>query len=304
MIFIILILFVLLITLILVARKCLNIVILPKRFSFSEERDYEISKGFKHVFDLYDSVWNREDFSLDVNGVTIRGEVIINEHPKGNKAAIIAHGHTANRYADLKYADLFYKAGFHVVIYDERHFGASSGEICTLGQEEAKDLRDIFRYTKERFGEDCSIGLHGESMGAATSLLVLKYIRPDFVIADCPFADSVVLFKEFVRKDLGIFSSLVVWTVCQIARIRYRYNVKETSPIAVVRNSDVPICFMHGTADTLIDCHHSRDMYAVCRNGNSELHLFEGAEHARSIVSDPEAYEAILRDFLKNCAML
>ena len=37
---------------------------------------------------------------------------------------------------------------------------------------------------------------------------------------------------------------------------------------------------------------------------NSELHLFDGAEHARSIVSDPKGYEAILKDFLKKCDML
>lgn len=301
MIIFLLVLIILIIVLINIGQKCLNTVILPKQYSFSDLRDYEIGKGFKDAFDKYDSVWNREDFSLDVNGVTIKGEIIRNDHPKGNKVAIIAHGHTANRYACLKYADLFYKAGYHTLIYDERHFGDSTGDICTLGQEEAKDLRDIFNFTKEKFGKDCIIGLHGESMGAATSLLVLQYVKPDFVIADCPFADSVVLFKEFVRKNFGIFSSLVVWTVCQIAKIRYHYNVKETAPIEAVRNADVPICFMHGSADTLIDCHHSKDMFAVCRNKNSELHLFEGAEHARSIVSDPEGYEKILNDFLKKC---
>ncbi|MBO4919512.1 MAG: alpha/beta hydrolase [Erysipelotrichaceae bacterium] len=304
MIILLLILAILLIVLFRIAQKCLNIVILPKQYSFSELRNYEIGKGFKDAFDKYDNEWHREDFSLDVNGVTIKGEIIRNDHPKGNKVAIIAHGHTANRYACLKYADLFYRAGYHAVIFDERHFGDSTGDICTLGQEEAKDLRDIFRFTKEKFGEDCIIGIHGESMGAATSLLVLQYMKPDFVIADCPFADSVVLFKEFVRKSMGIFSSLVVWTVCQIAKVRYHYDVKGTSPIRVVKDADVPICFMHGNADTLIDCHHSKDMLAVCRNKNSELHLFDGAEHARSIVSDPEGYEAILKDFLKKCDML
>lgn len=304
MIIVLLILAILFAVLIHIAQKCLNIVILPKRYSFSDLRDYEIDKGFKDAFDQYDNVWNREDFSLDINGVTIKGEIIRNKHPVGNKVAIIAHGHTANRYACLKYADLFYRAGYHAVIYDERHFGDSTGDICTLGQEEAKDLRDIFAFTKEKFGQDCIIGLHGESMGAATSLLVLQYVKPDFVVADCPFADSVVLFKEFVRKNMGPFSSLIVWTVCQIGKLRYHYDVKGTSPIDAVKDADVPICFMHGDSDTLIDCHHSKDMFAVCRNKKSELHLFKGAEHARSIAVDPEGYEAILRDFLKSCDML
>ncbi|MBR4462599.1 MAG: alpha/beta hydrolase [Erysipelotrichaceae bacterium] len=304
MILLVLIPVILLIALIVVAQKCLAIVIFPKRYSFPEMRDYEISKGFSDAFEKYDRVWNREDFSLGTNGIVIKGEIIRNDHPIGNKVAIIAHGHTANRYADLKYADLFYLAGYHVVIYDERHHGDTSGDICTLGQEEAKDLRDIFRFVRERFGNDCLIGLHGESMGAATSLLVLQYVRPDFVVADCPFADSIVLFTEFIRKNLHIFPSLIVWTVCQIARLRYRYDIKGTSPINAVKDSDVPICFMHGAADNLIDCHHSKDMFAVCKNENSELHLFEGADHACSITSDPKGYETILRDFLKRCNAL
>ncbi|MBQ1287619.1 MAG: alpha/beta hydrolase, partial [Erysipelotrichaceae bacterium] len=94
------------------------------------------------------------------------------------------------------------------------------------------------------------------------------------------------------------------WTVCQIGKLRYHYDVKGTSPINAVKDADVPICFMHGDSDTLIDCHHSKDMFAVCRNKKSELHLFKGAEHARSIAVDPEGYEAILRDFLKSCDML
>lgn len=287
-----------------IANKCLEIVIRPQRFSLSDERDYEIKKGFSAVFEKYDKTWHKEDFLLDVNGITIKGEIIRNNEPVGNRVAIIAHGHTANRYAALKYADLFYKAGYHIVIYDERYHGESGGDICTLGQEEAKDLRDIFNYVKELFGDDCIIGLHGESMGAATSLLVLNYVSPDFVVADCPFSDSVILFREYVKKNLGVFPVLIVWAVCQIARLRYHYDVKGTSPINAVKSSNVPICFMHGTADGLINCHHSKDMIAVCRNDNSELHLFEGADHARSITSDPEGYEAILRDFLKKCGAL
>ncbi len=61
---------------------------------------------------------------------------------------------------------------------------------------------------------------------------------------------------------------------------------------------------MHGAADTLIACSHSEELYRACRDEQSELHLFDGADHAQSIVSDRARYEAVLLAFLKKSGAL
>ncbi|MBQ2894009.1 MAG: dienelactone hydrolase family protein, partial [Clostridia bacterium] len=76
------------------------------------------------------------------------------------------------------------------------------------------------------------------------------------------------------------------------------YDFTKTVPINCVKNSNVPICFIHGASDTFIQPHHSVDMYNVCQNPNSELHLFDGAEHARSIAVDKPRYEQVVCDFI------
>ena len=288
------------VVLLFIAFKCLNLVVKPICYTEEQIRTNEINDGFGDAVEAYETKWKREDLALERNGITISGEVITNPDAQ-NKVAIILHGHTANRYASLKYAYMFYRKGYHVVIYDERHFGRSTGDFCTLGQEEALDLKMVYDYVKQIFSQDCLIALHGESMGAATSLLSLKYIRPDLVVADCPFCDSERLFNEFVIKNLHIPPVFVIPLVKVLASLLYDYHIDQVSPIEAVKQSDVPICFMHGTSDDLIDCDHSKQMYKVCKNPLSQLNLFEGAAHARSVFVDKKRYEEILYRFLDSC---
>lgn len=283
--------------LIFIGEKSLDIVVKPKRFSYDEMRQYEINNGFADDIDAYENVWDSEEFLIKCDGADISGEIIINPENKDNRVVIVCHGHTANRLACIKYANMFYKRGFHAVIYDERHFGKSTGDYCTLGDKECDDLIKIFNFVKEKFNNPI-IFLHGESMGAATVLLSLKYIKPEGVVADCPFCDSERLYKEFIKQNLHIPAALIFPVVNLIAKLQYRYDIRQTSPIKAIRNTDVPICFMHGKADTLIDCDHSKQLYEICNNPKSKLYLFDDAIHAYSVVKDKNRYEKLLNDFI------
>lgn len=280
---------------------CLRMVARPKRWSAMDMRSQEIENGFADCIEAYEKTWHREKVTFERDGVILRGEFIDNPDERGErrKIAVICHGQTANRYSALKYADIFYRAGFSALIYDERYFGESGGTCCTLGQEESLDLAEILTQVRQHFGSDCLIALHGESMGAATALLSLRYTNVDLIIADCPFADSELLFRQWLGNYLPIPPALILPFFEFVARTRFGYHVKEASPIAAVREADVPICFMHGDTDTLVPCSHSEELRRACRDGRSELHLFEGADHAQSIVTDRARYESILLSFLR-----
>lgn len=280
--------------------ECLKRIVRPAMHKETELLENEYRNGFGSAIEAYKNEWKKEDFSLPSDDVILSGEIIRNPAAQ-NKAVIICHGQKVCRISSIKYAQMFYKLGYHVVIYDERHFGRSTGKYSTLGQNEAKDLKNVYEFTKQTFGQDCRIGIHGESMGAATALLSLKYIKPAFVVADCPFSDSYKLFEEFTIKNVHLPPILILPFVELIAKHRYDYDIRNTSPIVSVKESDVPICFMHGTSDGLIKCEHSKAMHEVCKNEKSRLHLFEGADHARSVVIDPKRYEKLLDEFVLDC---
>jgi len=282
-----------------VAKSLLKAATTPTAHSLEHAREYQ-AKHENIDFDTYDNVWKKEKFEVDGIQGKIRGEVIFNEKASSpNKVAVICHGHTWNRINSIKYANIFYAKGYNVVIYDHAYFGESDGKYTTLGDCERYDLSSVLDFVREKFGKDAIVGLHGESLGAATVLLELGLRKDiDFVVADCPFSDTMSYYRQLCVKVTHLPSFPIVDMANAMSKRKFGYDFKKVSPIVAVEQSETPICFIHGKADTFILPMHSEKMYKVCKNPLSELHLVEGAEHARSHVTDNNAYRKMVGDFV------
>lgn len=209
---------------------------------------------------------------------------------------LISHGYTDNRFGALKYAYMYLELGFNVIVYDLRGHGLNEPAICTYSIRESQDLLAMIQDSRERFRNMAILGIHGESLGAATSVAVLKEKPPvDFAVADCGFSDIVPVLKG-AMKGMHL-PGFLVYLVSVCARIRYGYSFREMRPIESLRENHIPILFIHGAEDSFILPEHSERMKAATK-GYAELHLIPGAGHAMSILTDPKKYQAIVRGFL------
>ena len=183
------------------------------------------------------------------------------------------------------------------MLYDCRGHGENESVPCSIGNLEAQDLLSVIRDTYERYGEEIELGLHGESMGSATSLSVLKYQpKVRFVVADCGFTCLYDLIGTLYRsRHVGFLLD----PVNLIMEKKYHFNMKQTCPRDALKENQVPLCLIHGTSDTLISPKNS-DELAAATAGYKEVHKVEGAEHACSrYVLGEEAYAEIVRAFLE-----
>ena len=209
---------------------------------------------------------------------------------------LISHGYTDNRFGSLKYAFMYLEQGFNVILYDLRGHGLDEPTFCTYTVRERKDLLAMILDSRERYPNASLFGLHGESLGAATSIAVLEEKPPvDFVVSDCGFSDIVPVLKGAI-KGMHLPGSLVdIASVC--ARIRFGYSFSEMRPIDSLKENTIPILFIHGAEDSLILPEHSERMKEATK-GYADLHLIPGADHAMSILTDPESYRKYVADFL------
>ena len=246
--------------------------------------------------------WNKQDFEVDGVHGKIRGEVVFHpdmQNQTRKKVAIVCHGHTCNRITSVKYGEIFYTQGYSLVLYDHAYFGLSDGQYTTLGFNEKFDLSSVIDYTKSIFGQDCFLALHGESMGAVTILCELGIRNDiDLLVADCGFSHTMNYYRELCFQIAHVPHFPAVDFANDISKRSIGYDFTKTIPIDCVKNSNVPICFIHGAADDFILPHHSEDMYKASPNPNSELHLFEGANHARCITNDQPRYAKVVCDFI------
>jgi len=94
----------------------------------------------------------------------------------GNPAIVMAHGFSAVKEMALdRYAEVFSAAGFGVLVYDHRNFGASDGEprqeIDPWGQ--VRDYRSAIRWTLERPEVDADrVGIWGSSFSGGEVIIV------------------------------------------------------------------------------------------------------------------------------------
>ncbi|MCR5655554.1 MAG: alpha/beta hydrolase [Lachnospiraceae bacterium] len=80
------------------------------------------------------------------------------------------------------------------------------------------------------------------------------------------------------------------------------HSLLKMRPIDSLDENEIPILFLHGAEDSFILPKNSEDM-AKRTKGKSEIHLIPGAEHAKSILTDPILYQKYVEGFLEDLGM-
>lgn len=276
-----------------VSGAMLHIVTKPRRATMEQSVARERENGSYGDYDTYD----REPLELVMeDGYILHGELL--KRP-GRKYVIITHGYSDTRLGSLKYAHIYYRLGYNVCIYDLRHHGENVDTYCSMGYRESRDIVTIAEYLKKRFGSDITLGLHGESLGSASSILALgRYPDFDFCVSDCGFADLGKLLEYLCRVRIRLPGKLS-HLASLASRVRYRYRLDGIRPVDVFSGEiRTPVLFIHGEADDFIPPEHCRMMYEAA-GGKKELALFPGAGHAQSYFSDSARYERVVGEFLQ-----
>ena len=259
----------------------------------SYEETLRRSKEEEHSYGEFDS-FEKEPFEVTLrDGYVVRGDVFPLD-PK--KVVLISHGHGDNKYTGIRFVRVFRDLGYSTVIYDLRGHGHNKPFVCTMGLNESKDLIEVLAAVRERF-PDAEIGLHGLSMGCATTVMALKY-KPEvrFAVADCGYG-----FLENICLDTIKSLRAPAWMMFFVnlaCSHRYGYRPSDVKPIDSLDDNEIPVCFIHGTEDKLISYHQSEWMYARNKGSRKELHLIPESAHAKAWAHDPAAYEKIVSDFI------
>ncbi|MEK4485318.1 alpha/beta hydrolase [Psychrobacillus sp. FSL H8-0484] len=265
-----------------------------KEYDFILNREIT-SKRLDEVW--YNTVNKTEQWIESKNGYSLKA--IFLEPLQTNNYVIICHGVTENKINSLRFVRMFERLGFNTVVYDHRRHGDSGGKTTSFGFYEKIDLQSILEAVRERAGEQAIIGIHGESMGAATTLLYAGSIvdDADFYISDCAFSDFEDQVYHIMTQTTPIRSSLAIRFANLFLKIRDGYTLNLVSPIDVVDNIEKPVLFIHSLQDDFILPKMTKDLYEK-KNGPKKLKMFEIGEHAKSFNENSEEYEQVVADFL------
>lgn len=218
----------------------------------------------------------------------------------GDKWVLLLHGYTGWKEEMYQFACWYYRQGYSVLVPDLRCQGESEGDFIGMGWTDHYDCELWIAHILEQAPE-AQIVLHGQSMGAATALLmagspeVSEHIRA--VVSDSAYTSGYEMFGDKITEWFHLPAAFFVDSACLMLKLRGGYNLKDTSPVRAVAESGIPTLFIHGDEDRMIDVNMSYELFeaAACEK---ELFIVEGAGHAQAQDKDPDVYFGKISEFL------
>ena len=253
--------------------------------------------------------WSQNAEKQKITATTLDGYTLVAQEffPKEgcedtNKWVILLHGYTGWKEEMYQFGYWYYNQGFHVLVPDLRAQGESEGDFIGMGWTDHIDCEQWIQYILSQT-PDAQIVLHGQSMGAATALMMSgDQASSDHVVAvisDCAYTDAYTMFEDKIGEWFGLPAFPLEDSACIMLQLRGGYNLKDASAINAVKQSDIPTLFIHGDKDAMIDVAMAYELYdsATC---DKELLIIEDAGHAQAQDKNPELYYATVSSFIGN----
>jgi uncharacterized protein len=214
------------------------------------------------------------DTTFNGEGVELKGWRCRGAFPHRG-TVVYLHGVADNRSSSVGVIDRFGKRGFDIIAYDSRAHGDSSGDFCTYGFFEKRDLLRVVDGIASG-----PIVLIGTSLGAGVALQEAALdARITAIVAAETFSDLRTVAAE---RAPFFFTAQVIDRAFRIAEEQGRFNATEVSPVAAAKTIRIPVLLVHGANDTDTSPDHSRRVLAAL-DGPKRLIVVPGARHNESL---------------------
>lgn len=235
-------------------------------------------------------------------GLTLVGHWYPAENAK--RIVVCMHGWRSSWYADFgACAQFLHDSGCSILCPDQRSQGESEGDHIGFGVLEREDCRDWVNYVIERFGTKLPIYLCGISMGATTVLMASGYEYPPCVrgiISDCGFTSPHEIWSHIMKNNLHISDKIGYPIANFFVNKKASFDGDDMSTVDALRNTRLPVLFVHGEEDTFVPVQMTYENYAACASDKT-MFTVPGAGHGMSYFYDPEGYRrAVLEFFAQN----
>ena len=253
----------------------------------------EVNKPINDSIDLdfieVDTIHNDDNFDLEVWRFDM-------EPSKG--VVVLFHGYLHAKTSLWQEAKAFYRMGYSVLLVDFRGAGNSEGTTCTLGYNEAIDVKRTFQYCQEEFPNQ-RIFLYGSSMGAVAILrsLVTYNIYPNGIILQSPFTTLFSsIEKRLELQRLPTFPSayfLTFWS-----GYFNEFNAFEHNPIEDAAKIKCPTLLIHGMLDQYISYEDSESIFHQL-GGPKEFGVFGKSGHESILNKEEPNWVYLVTNFME-----
>lgn len=212
---------------------------------------------------------------------------------------VIIHGYTSEPRGMGMYAQKYHELGYNVLMPSLNGHADSEAGAVTMGWKDRLDIVDWVNFIAKNYPHS-KIILHGESMGAATTMMTTGEELPANVkvaVADCGYTSVWDIFSNKIKNNFKMHEFPTLYSANTINKIYSGFDFKEASAVEQLKKSKTPTIFIHGDKDTFVPYEMLDRVYeaAACEKAKVTI---PDSPHARNACVNPELYWNSILEFI------
>ena len=232
----------------------------------------------------------------DSEGLKLEGWYVPVKDAKGT--ILLHHGHAGTKSGIVKEANYFNELGYNTFALDARSHGNSQGNVCTIGYEEAEDVKLSYDFVKSK-GEK-NIILWGVSMGAA---MVMKAVpaydlKPSKIMLDCPFGSMPDAVKGRLRMS-HIPESPIAEILLFYGSLIRGYWAFDYKPYEYAKGITCPVLYGWGRNDVRVTQAETDADFNNLASKDKTLVIYENSGHQSFCKNEEAKWKASVKAFLE-----
>ncbi len=231
-------------------------------------------------------------FITSKDGLRLHGIYLPAKNKDEKRCVILAHGYSWQALQMTEYALWWQERyGVNVLMPDARAHGESDGRYIGMGWPERFDIHQWCEWLISRHGPDCSIALHGISMGGATCVLAAGENPPPQVkllIEDCCFSNAYEELAFQLSNDFGLPGFPFLPLADIFCNICAGYRLSDVQVDKKAENIHIPTVIIHGLNDTFVPPHMAKCIYDAVACSEKKLIFVRDAEHIEAFWKDTD----------------
>ena len=268
----------------------------------TDDIEANLAAGTDSYHEWLDSMDFQRETLVSEDGYELVASYLASKEEDSHLWALVLHGYTGWKEAMYPYARMYYRRGYHCIIPDLRTQGESEGDYIGMGWTDHYDCM-LWIDRILQMDPEARIVIHGQSMGAATALLMSgeeelsDHVKA--VVSDAAYTDAYSMFGEKLTAWFSLPPFPIVDTAVLMLKLRGGYDLMDASPIDAVKKSETPTLFIHGDLDAMISVDMAYRLYDAARC-EKDLLIVEGAGHAQCKDKDPDQFVKKVFEFISS----
>ena len=275
----------------------------------SKDNQFQDISFNEEISDLF-SV-EREGFSCERDGLTIKGTVFLPKGKTNCPIAVISHGFMANQMFSQIHAQNLAKMGYAAFCFDfcgGTLVGSSDGDSTDMSVlTEAEDLKAVIEFAKEQsYTDENELVLLGCSQGGFVSAIVaaemkeevdaLILLYPALCIPD-DARSGEMMFAKFDPQNVPE----TFWCGPMKLGRRYVTDVIEMDPYEIINQYTGKVLIIHGNQDKIVDISYALRAVETYSQAGADVEMKIIDEGGHMFFRPIHAYKALgyIREYVR-----